>query len=297
MGRIVAIDIGGTTIKSAVAEVPASLAETVLGDVRRSPTPVGDVDALVQTVAQLVASYGSVDAVGLVMPGVLDVAQGRVRAAGNLQLFDVPIVEPLRERLGLPVSFEHDVRAGALAELHVGAARGLRDAVFLPIGTGIAAAFIIDGEVRSSDGFMGEVGHAYVGPDELCVCGLRGCLEAVSSAAAIARRYAGAGGQGDAAQVIALAAAGDAVASRIWNEAVSGLALACAWMANLLGPEAIILGGGLARAGDALFTPLRDALASRLSYQRRPELLRAVHGDDAGCLGAAVLALRERGVR
>lgn len=297
MGRIVAIDIGGTTIKSAVAEVPASLAETVLGDVRRSPTPVGDVDALVQTVAQLVASYGSVDAVGLVMPGVLDVAQGRVRAAGNLQLFDVPIVEPLRERLGLPVSFEHDVRAGALAELHAGAARGLRDAVFLPIGTGIAAAFIIDGEVRSSDGFMGEVGHAYVGPDELCVCGLRGCLEAVSSAAAIARRYAGAGGQGDAAQVIALAAAGDAVASRIWNEAVSGLALACAWMANLLGPEAIILGGGLARAGDALFTPLRDALASRLSYQRRPELLRAVHGDDAGCLGAAVLALRERGVR
>lgn len=297
MGRIVAIDIGGTSIKSAVAEVPASLAETVLGEVRRNPTPVGDASALVHTVARLVASYDEVEAVGLVMPGVLDVPRGRVRAAGNMQLFDEPIVEPLRAILGLPVSFEHDVRAGALAELHAGAARGRRDAAFLPIGTGIAAAFIIDGEVRGADGYMGEIGHAYVGPNELCVCGLHGCLEAVASAAAIARRYAAGGGSGDAAHVIARAAAGDALASRVWNDALSGLALACAWMANLLGPEAIIIGGGLARAGDALFTPLREQLQAKLSYQRLPELIPAMHGDDAGCFGAAVLALRAHGVR
>jgi glucokinase len=209
----------------------------------------------------------------------------------------VPIVEPLQALLGLPISFEHDVRAGAWAELHAGAARGRRDVAFLPIGTGIAAAFIIDGEVRSADGYMGEVGHAYVGPDDPCVCGLRGCLEAIASASAIARRYAAGGGSGDAAQVIARAAAGEPLASRVWNEALDGLALACSWMAQLLGPEAIIIGGGLARAGDALFTPLRVRLHSRLTYQRAPQLLPAVHGDDAGCLGAAVLALRTQGVR
>lgn len=297
MGRIVAIDIGGTSIKSAAVERPASLADTLLGDVRRDATPIGDASVLVDAVARLVASYGDVEAVGLVMPGVLDVPRGRVRAAGNMQLFDEPIVEPLQAILGIPISFEHDVRAGALAELHAGAARGRRDAAFLPIGTGIAAAFIIDGEVRAADGYMGEVGHAYVGPDELCVCGLRGCLEAVASAAAIARRYAVGGGSGDAAHVIARAAAGDVLASRVWNDAVSGLALACAWIANLLGPEVIIIGGGLARAGDALFTPLREQLQARLSFQRLPELLPAVHGDDAGCVGAAVLALRAQGVR
>lgn len=297
MDRIVAIDIGGTTIKSAVAEVPPELAATQIGAVRRDPTPVGDADRLVHVLADLVASYGNVARVGLVMPGVLDVPAGRVRAAGNMRLFDVPIVEPLQALLGLPVSFEHDVRAGALAELHAGAARGRQDAAFLPIGTGIAAAFIIDGEVRSSDGYMGEVGHAYVGPDELCVCGLHGCLEAVASASAIARRYAAAGGTGDAAQVIAHAEAGEAAAARVWNDALAGLALACGWIANLLGPEVIIIGGGLARAGDALFVPLRERLRSKLSYQRTPELLPAVHGDDAGCLGAAVLALRAQGVR
>ncbi len=297
MARVVAIDIGGTTIKSALAEMPATLAETSIGAVRRDPTPVGDVDRLVRTVASLVESYGEVDAVGLVMPGVLDVPQGRVQAAGNMQLFDVPIVEPLQALLDLPISFEHDVRAGAWAELYAGAARGRRDAAFLAIGTGIAAAFIIDGEVRSADGYMGEVGHAHVGPDELCVCGLHGCLEAVASAAAIARRFAAAGGEGDAAVVIARAEQGDDDALRIWGEALDGLALACSWMANLLGLEAIIIGGGLARAGDALFAPLRTRLQASLSYQRLPLLIPAVHGDDAGCLGAAALALRSQGVR
>ena len=125
MGRVVAIDIGGTTIKSAVAVRPSTLASTTISDVRRTPTPVGNATALTDAVIALVRSYGDdVDAVGVVMPGLLDVPNGRVRIAGNLRLADAPIVEPLLSTLRLPIAFDHDVRAGALAELHAGAARG-----------------------------------------------------------------------------------------------------------------------------------------------------------------------------
>lgn len=298
MASVVAVDVGGTTIKSATAEVPQSLAETRISEVHRTPTPIGSASALIDSVVGIVGSYGrDVSAVGLVMPGVLDVPHGRVRAAGNMQLFDAEIAGPVQAALGIPVSFEHDVRAGALAELHTGAARGLRDAAFMPIGTGIAAAFIIDGEVRSADGYMGEIGHAYVGPDEPCVCGLVGCLEAVSSAAAIARRYAALTGiECDSAAVIARATAGDEAAIAVWSSAISGLVRACAMMSNILGPEAIIIGGGLALTGERLFAPLREGLEKALSYQRVPQLLAAEHGDDAGCLGAAILALRDGGL-
>lgn len=299
MGSVVAIDIGGTTIKSALAPHPASLAATTIGEVRRTPTPIGDAAALLDTVIDLVRSYGTdVEAVGVVMPGILDVPNGRVRIAGNLRLVDVPIVDPIALALGLPVSFEHDVRAGALAELHAGSARGLADAAFLPIGTGIAAAFIVDGEVRSADGFMGEVGHVYVGPDEHCICGHDGCLEAISSAAAISRRYwERTGDAADAAVVIARALQGDAEAARVWDSAVRGLVRVCGIIANLLGSQAIIIGGGLAAAGDTLLAPLRSGLDEALSYQRVPAIVPASHGEDAGCLGAAIAAFRERGLR
>ncbi len=299
MGSVVAIDIGGTTMKSAIVSIPPTLAEARLAEVRRTPTPIGSARALVDAVVEIVHAYRTdIVGVGVVMPGVLDVTAGRVRAAGNMQLFDVPIVGPLEDALGLPVTFEHDVRAGAYAELHAGAARGLRDAIFMPIGTGIAAAFIIDGEVRSADGYMGEVGHAPVGPDVACVCGLRGCLEAVASAAALTRRYEQRTGSTEsAAAIIARADSGDAVAAEIWDDALAGLRLACTWMTNLLGSEAIILGGGLSRAGAVLFDPLREGLEASVRYQRVPRLLPATHGDDAGCLGAAILALMARGIR
>lgn len=298
MGSVVAIDIGGTTIKSAVALRPRSLAETTLTDVQRRRTPVGDARALIDAIVDIVHGHDrEPEAVGIVMPGLLDVANGRVRVAGNLRLIDTPIVAPVRAALGVPIAFDHDVRAGALAELHSGAARGLRNAAVMPIGTGIAVAFIIDGEVRSADGFMGEIGHAWVGADEQCVCGLTGCLEAVSSAAAIARRYEHASGTAASAEkVIALAATGDVVAARVWQDAIDGLVRASATITSLLGPEAIVIGGGLSRAGDALLEPLRAGLSTHVSYQRIPEIRAAAHGDDAGCLGAAMAAFRSGGL-
>ena len=297
MGNLVAIDIGGSSIKSATFEIPATLAQTTLRAVRRTPTPIANATALIDTVVDIVRSGPSVDAVGVVMPGLLDVPAGRVRISGNLQLVDAPIAEPISQALGIPVAFEHDVRAGAMAELYAGAARGLSDAVFLAIGTGVAAALIIDGEVRSSAGFMGEIGHAWIGTDDACICGLRGCLEAVASAAAIARRYGALTGDTcTAEQVIGRARLGDGTAQQVWRDAVRALTRVCAMLTNVIGPEAIVVGGGLSRAGEFLLAPLRAGLAASVSYQRVPEVRTATHGDDAGCLGAAIATLRQRGL-
>ncbi len=298
MGRVVAIDIGGTTIKSAVAAIPSSLASTKLLDIRRTPTPVGNAQALLEAVVRITRAYGSdIEAVGLVMPGILDVEQGRVRIAGNLQLQNEPIVAPLRAVLDIPIHFEHDGRASALAEFKAGAALGLRDAAVMALGTGISASFIIDGALRNGAGFMGEIGHAHVGPAVPCVCGLAGCLEAVSSASAIARRYEQRSGTACATPaVIARAEAGDDLAAAVWGDAVQGLVTASAWIANMLGSEAIIMSGGLALAGEALFQPMREGLAEVLKFQRTPTIIPAAHQADAGCFGAAILALQGVGL-
>lgn len=298
MGRVVAIDIGGTTIKSAVAAFPTSLANTKLLDIHRTPTPIGDAQALLDAVVHITRAYGTeVDAVGVVMPGILDVANGIVRIAGNLRLQNEPIVAPLQAALGIPVHFEHDGRAGALAEFKAGAARGLRDAAVITLGTGVSASFIIDGALRNGAGFMGEIGHAHVGPEVPCVCGLTGCLEAVSSASAIARRYQQRSGVECATPaVIARAGAGDAIAAEVWGEAIAGLVRASAWIASVLGSEAIILSGGLALAGESLFQPVREGLAEALQFQRIPSISAATQQADAGCLGAAIFALQGEGI-
>ena len=163
----------------------------------------------------------------------------------------------------------------------------------LIIGTGIAGGLILDGRPYTGGGLAGEIGHALSDPaGERCPCGATGCLETVGSAGAIARRYRAATGTAvpGALEVLRAAAAGDAVAARIWDEALRALAEQLARVAAMLAPEAIVLGGGLAQAGPNLFEPLAERLDGLLSFHRRPVLLRARLGDDAGLLGTALAA-------
>jgi glucokinase len=126
----------------------------------------------------------------------------------------------------------------------------------------------------------------------MCACGSRGCLEAVASAAAVGRRYAElAGTAASAADVAARAGAGDAAAGRVWREAVRALADGLLTAQALFDVEVMVVGGGLAEAGEALLEPLRTALHERITFHREPRLVRATLGDEAGCLGAALLAL------
>jgi glucokinase len=303
--QVIACDVGGTRIKAGLVDVS--------GQVRHAftaPTPVvaGDGDATATAVldrlARLAAELGEAAgappaALGVVVPGLVDAAAGMARYSENLGWRDVPFARRLAAATSLPVAFDHDVRAAGAAEQHLGAGRGRRDVAFVPIGTGIAAALVLDGRPYAGGGWAGEIGHIDVGSGLACACGGTGCLETVATAAAIARRYAQRSGHPvpGALDVAERLAAGDPDAAAVWDEAVDALAIALAVTAAVAAPELIVLGGGLSGAGDVLLKPLRRRLDARITPpQRNPELRITALGDQAGLLGAALLAWHRVGV-
>lgn len=293
--HIVAIDVGGTSVKAALVGADLTpVTSTRVPTRRRDGTvEVEQISELIDELAgQATARGASVTAAGVVVPGVVD-EQGVVRAAVNLGWRDLPLRQRLAERTSLPLRVGHDVRAGGLAEFTVGAAAGARNAMFMPIGTGIAASVLVDGHALVADGYAGEIGHVVVEPNgPLCACGQHGCLEPVSAASGIVRRYAERAGAPvrDAAEVVDRVRAGEAVAVGVWQDAIAGLATALTMAVTLLAPEVIVVGGGLAESGDVLLAPLREELAKRLTFQRQPTVVPASLGDNAGCIGAALLA-------
>lgn len=257
-------------------------------------------DALLETVVELgqkaAAEGHRVRAVGVVVPGIIDAEHGTV-GAENLAWVGTPVLAKLKAAVGPDqhVILAHDVRAGGYAELRRGALTGTTNSLFLPLGTGIAAAMVVDGSLVSGDGYAGELGHTrFVHGDtaELCACGQRGCLETVASAAALARRYGVRTGKAvdGAREVLELLAAGDPDAAAVWDEALAALVEALVLYNTLLAPTRIAIGGGLVGAGETLLAPLREGVAARLTFQRRPEIVAAVLGEEAGCLGAALMA-------
>ncbi|MFC0533551.1 ROK family protein [Phytohabitans kaempferiae] len=298
---VVALDVGGTGIKSALV----SESGAVLHTERHATGAARGPDAVVETIldlAESLAGKARADgltpvAAGVTVPGVVDEAAGVAAWSANVGFRDVPLRDLVSARLGLPAALGHDVRAGGLAEARLGSGRDFRQVLFVAIGTGIAAAHVVDGKGFSgAHGAAGELGHIVVRPGgTICGCGARGCLEAEASAAGVSRRYATAtSSAATAAEVVALAAAGDAAATEVWSETVEVLADGLVTAQTLYDVEAMVLGGGLAEAGDALLVPLRVAIRARLRFQAEPALVRAALGDEAGCVGAALLALDAR---
>jgi glucokinase len=233
-------------------------------------------------------------AAGVAVPGIVDETRGVAAYSANLGWRDVPLRDLLAERLGRPVALGHDVRTGGLAEGRIGAGRGADRFLFVPLGTGIAGAIGIDGRVEAgAHGFAGEIGHIVVRPGGLsCPCGQRGCLERYASAAAVSQAWAAACGdaQADAADCAKAVSSGDVAAQAVWQEAVDALADGLVTALTLLDPDTLIVGGGLAEAGDTLFAPLREAVRRRVTFQKLPSIVPAALGDTAGCLGAGLLA-------
>jgi glucokinase len=295
----VGVDVGGTTTKAVLVDATGLALQT-----RRVGTPGPDratgadsVGQIVETVAALVkeltdAAPHPVTALGVAVPGVVDEERGVAVRSENLRWRDVPFAELLVQRTGLPVSLGHDVRTGGVAEVRLGAARGARNAAIMPIGTGIAVALVLDGRIYAGGGFAGELGHWSTGRTDPCACGGKGCLETLASAAAVARRYTERSGRAasGAADVLKWVEQGDRDAVWVWQDAVDLLAWGVTVLTAVVAPEVVVLGGGLAEAGERLLTPMRSHVESRLTFQPAPRLVTAELGDLAGCLGAALQA-------
>ncbi|MDP9824488.1 ROK family protein [Kineosporia succinea] len=281
--RAVGIDVGGTSVKGVLLGDDGSILA-----VHRLPTPSPDPTGkgVVETVAAVRDALTGDHAlpVGVALPGVVDEDHGLAVVSVNLGWRDLPMRDLLSERLGVNVALSHDVRAGGVAEARTGAAQGVDGVVaFLPVGTGIAAAVLIDGKPLVSGGWAGEIGQLLITSGDFA--GQR--LEEVASARATALRA----GVASARDVASAAARGSETSQQVWNETVTVLADALAGLSATVAPSVIVIGGGLALAGRQLIEPLSTELARRLPGLRLPELVAAAHGDAAAAVGAALLGL------
>jgi glucokinase len=290
---VAAVDLGGTRTKAALVDRDLEVVTRLV-----EPTPPDLAGGMGRTVAAVVERLTAAKpgmrmvGCGVVVPGLVDDATGTGVLSVNHGWRDLPIRSLVNQATGIPTVVGHDVRAGLVAETRLGVAVGVSDALFLPLGTGIAAALMVDGHVLSGGGWAGELGHVSVDPSgPACPCGGTGCLEVIASAAAVGREYSSRTGELVDAQAVAERfRAGDAVAVAVWDRAVSALARAVVATITLTGIDLVIIGGGLAQSGATLMAPLGTEIERLRTFQRRPRLVTASLGDWAGCLGSACLA-------
>ena len=296
---VVALDVGGTGMKCGLVRADGRVLHTERHRTAAERGPEAVTESIMTIALGLkeraLAEGLEPAAVGLVVPGVVDEVNGIAVWSSNVGFRDVPMRDLVAARLELPAALGHDVRAGGMAEARLGAGRGEPHVLFIAIGTGIAAAHVVDGAAfAGAHGAAGEVGHVIVRPGgPLCPCGGHGCMEAIASASAIGRTYAGLSGiEGSTAfDVATRAAAGESLARTVWTDAVDALADGLLTAQALYDAGMIVVGGGLAEAGEALLAPLRAALDAKKRFLRLPRVERAALGDTAGCLGAALLGL------
>ncbi|MET7764390.1 ROK family protein [Streptomyces sp. NPDC005355] len=300
MKHVIALDVGGTGMKAALIGADHTLLHAARRPTGREHGPDAVVTAILDFAAELRELGerqfgGPAAAAGVGVPGVLDEDRGVAVFAANLGWRDVPLRALLSERLGgIPVALGHDVRLGGLAEGRIGAGEGADRFLFVSVGTGIAGAIGIEGRIDpGAHGSSGEIGHIVVRPGgPVCGCGQSGCLEMFASASALGRAWAEASGDpaADAADCAKAVASGDPRAAAVWREMVGAFADGLVIAVTLLDPGVLIIGGGLAEAGETLFAPLRTAVEERITFQKLPHIVPAALGDTAGCLGAGLLA-------
>ena len=318
---VLGLDLGGTKILAGVVDA----SHRVLGR-SKVATPAREGaealrEALVRAGREALESAGigaeQLAAVGIGSPGPLDLEQGLIRSSPNLDVTDFPLRTTLEEAFGRPVAVQNDVRVGGYGEAKLGAGRGYHELVAAFVGTGIGGCIIRDGQIVTGvTGNAGEIGHLIVkagGPK--CGCGRKGCLEAVASRTAITRRVHKAikkGASTPLAEVVKhkhtrlkskeLSSAyrsGDPVAVHEVERAARFLGLALGGLINTLGPDLVIIGGGVTEAIGMPFVDLvRDAARGQAMADpdRLVRIEMAALGDDAGMLGATLVA-RDRFLR
>jgi glucokinase len=297
MSLVAAIDVGGTAAKTAVMDENRTVkysSSVPLEHLRGKPEMAATIVEICRATVRRAEDIGGAQAVGLIVPGIVDPAARRGVSSMLLGWRDVPFGDLVQDACNLPTAVDHDVRSAARAEFHYGNGTGISDALFVTVGTGIGAAALIGGEIRTgAHGNGGEIAHIVVDPDgPPCPCGKRGCVETMASGPAIAAAYrAGGGRTADAKSVAAAARNGDPLAAAVWGRAAGMLGRAIAIYSQILDPAMVILAGGVAAAGEQLVQPIRRAVAAQVSSSIQPQVVLSGLGGIAGVHGAAMIAL------
>ena len=293
MTRRLGLDLGGTNIKVVVLDDSGGTQHVVYSDTvptyaERGPAAV--IKRMIDVVCSVTAAEEGIEAIGIGVPGLFNPKLGTIELFPNLpgSWPGQAIRDPVAEGVGLPVTLINDARAFTLAEGTIGAGRGSSTLVCITLGTGIGGGIMFDGVLYTGPlGVAGEIAHQTVLPGgPLCGCGNRGCAEALAKADAIAARA----GRTTVEEVYAGVEAGepDCVAAVEFAAYYLGIALANA--VALLGPDRIVVGGGITQAGDVVLNPIRDAVRTRVTLIPTDaiQVVAAALGSGAGAVGAAL---------
>ncbi|MGH9406816.1 MAG: ROK family protein [Terriglobia bacterium] len=314
---IVGIDLGGTSIKAIAVDGKSKILAVGKKKTQADQKPKAVIKEIASLVTDAAKDAGvkmkAVVAVSIGAPGAIDVRRGIVREAPNLRWKDVPLASELRLMLGTPVVVDNDVNVGIMGEHALGAGERVDNLVGIFVGTGIGGGIISGGKLfEGANGWAGEVGHTVVLVDgPVCSCGRRGCAEALASRTAIERDVLEAvrGGAKSAvpqilkerkrdritSSIIQIALAKkDPVMKEVMKRAEYYLGILVGNIVNVLDPERVVIGGGIAaRLGEAFVGPIRSTAYEYFLHReaaKRVKIVPGALGDNAGALGAVVLA-------
>ena len=309
----IGIDLGGTGIKAGVVDEKGTILSKVScpTGVERGAEPVikDMADLARKAAAEAGKTMDEIEYIGIGIPGIHDNARNIVPMCTNLYWHEVPLIPMMQKYIDKPIYVDNDATIAALAEAVAGVSSGVKNSLFVTLGTGVGGGIVINGKVFTGPhGVASEIGHMIVKFDgEMCSCGNRGCWERYASATALIRMGKEAAAEhpesaivkvvdGDldklnAKHVMDCAKAGDPAAVKVFDDYVTYLCVGFVSLINLYDPEIIALGGGVSAAGDFLLDAINKKLPSMVFYKTMPyaKIALATLGNDAGIIGAAML--------
>ena len=314
MTKRIGIDVGGTNVKIALVDGEGKIIYSNSVPTYAQMGYEYTVNNIKQAIRDLMKETNTdakeIEGIGFDFPGQVDYKTGVVKLAPNIPgWINVPIAQMIEEEFNIPTRIDNDVRCAALGELKFGAGKGCENFVCITVGTGIGSGLVINGQlVRGAANAAGEIGHIKLqmngGP--ICGCGDTGCLEAFASGPSIVamaqeylkggkstkfREMAGADGEITPYIVAKAAEAGDPVGKRSFEIVGADIGMGIVSVINLLNPEKVIIGGGVAAAGDLLLDPIRKTIKERAMVVagNSVEIVPAELGNSAGVIGASML--------
>ncbi|GAA1733401.1 ROK family protein [Aeromicrobium alkaliterrae] len=293
----IGVDVGGTKIAAGIVDAAGSIRRAA----RRSTPDAAEIPAAIAALVEEVAGGETVGGVGIGAAGFISSDRLTVLTAPNIDWNDAKLGQDVIQLLQVPVVVENDANAAAWGEYRFGAGRGTHHMLAVTVGTGVGGGLVVGGQlVRGAHGIAAEVGHVrFERNGLLCGCGQHGCLEQYASGTALVRRARGRlagpdGGPVSGPEITRLVVAGDPAACDLLAEFGRDLGEGIATLVAVLDPEVVVIGGGVAEAGDALLDPVREGLASAITggtNRPGPRVVAAELGNEAGLVGAADLAV------
>lgn len=312
----IGVDVGGTNVKIAIVDdkghIAYSSSEPTRAEMGYQYTIQNIISLIKTSLKETDISKDSIEGIGMGFPGQIDSEKGIVRLLPNIPGWvNVPLSQIMEDEFGLKTKLDNDVRCATLGEMNFGAGKGHKNLICITVGTGIGSGIVVNGKiVRGASGTAGEIGHMilkdHLGP--ICGCGNTGCLEALASGPTIvqmANEYLMSGKSTKfrelavnspvTPRIVAEAAKmGDEVAKRIFEINGYWIGIAMASLVNILNPEVIIVGGGVAQAGDLILDPIRNVIKERaLSIPAETvKVVAAELGESAGIIGSSLLPIQ-----